>query len=109
MNKYYGAVGFAVTAEDPPGSDIWTETITEHKYYGDILRNYQRIQTADRVNGDPILANRISIVADPFAWSNYQNIRYAKFLGAKHRVTDVEVQYPRLILSLGGVFNEQST
>jgi hypothetical protein len=30
---------------------------------------------------------------------------YVEFMGTKWKITNVEVQYPRLILSVGGVYN----
>lgn len=104
MAKWYGLIGFGVTEETDPG--LWEETIEEKNYYGDLLSNYRKLQNSGGVNDDVNIANKISIVADPFANQNFHSIRYAEFMGAKWKVTDVEVQYPRLILSLGGVYNE---
>lgn len=33
-------------------------------------------------------------------------MRYAEFGGVKWKVTDVKVQYPRLILTFGGIYHE---
>ena len=106
MAKWYGLIGFGVTEETDPGSGLWEEIFEERNYYGDLLSNYRKLQNSGGVNDDVNIANKISIVADPFANQNFHSIRYAEFMGAKWKVTDVEVQYPRLILSLGGVYNE---
>lgn len=103
MAKFYGAIGYAVTEETKPG--VWTEKIVEHAYYGDLTRNTRRLQSADQLNDNIDVANEISIVADPFANENFHSMRYVEFMGAKWKVTSVEVQYPRLILTLGGVYN----
>lgn len=103
MAKFYGAIGYAVTEEAKPG--VWTEKIIEHVYYGDLTRNTRRLQSADQLNDNIDVANEISIVADPFANENFHSMRYVEFMGAKWKVTSVEVQYPRLILTLGGVYN----
>ena len=103
MAKFYGAIGYAVTEETKPG--VWTEKIIEHVYYGDLTRNTRRLQSADQLNDNIDVANEISIVADPFANENFHSMRYVEFMGAKWKVTSVEVQYPRLILTLGGVYN----
>lgn len=103
MAKFYGAIGYAVTEETKPG--VWTEKIIEHVYYGDLNRNTRRLQSADQLNDNIDVANEISIVADPFANENFHSMRYVEFMGAKWKVTSVEVQYPRLILTLGGVYN----
>ena len=103
MAKFYGAIGYAKTAETMPG--VWTEQITERDYYGDVIRNSRRLQSSDKVNDDISISNQISIVADPYAINNFHSMRYAEFMGAKWKISDVEVQYPRLLLTLGGLYN----
>lgn len=104
MGKWYDAIGFAIISETEPG--IWEESIEEHTCYGDVVRNSRRLQSADKINDDINISNQISIVADPFAVNNIYAMRYAKFMGAKWKISDVEVQYPRLLLTLGGLYNE---
>lgn len=105
MAKWFGKIGFAETVETKPG--VWTNQIETHEYYGDLIRNSRRLQTtADKVNDDINISNQLSIVADPYANENFHAMRYAEFMGTKWKITDVEVQYPRLILTLGGVWNE---
>lgn len=103
MAKWFGVIGFAETAETTPG--VWKEQITKRNYYGDLTRNTRRLQTADKLNDDLNIANELSIVADPYAMNNFHSMRYAEFMGTEWKITNVEVQYPRLILSLGGVWN----
>ena len=103
MAKYYGTVGFRTTVETKPG--IYKEQITEREYFGDVVRVARRLQTADKVNDDILLTHDVSIVADPFAYNNFQSIIYLTYLGQKWKVTNVEVLYPRLSLSLGGLYN----
>ena len=107
MAKWYGVIGYAETAETAPG--VWTEQITERNYCGDLLRNTRRLQTADQLNDNINISNEISIVADPYANQNFHSMRYAKFMGTAWKITSVEVQYPRLILTLGGEYNGQQT
>lgn len=104
MAKFYGIIGYAKTVETEPG--IWTEEITERRYYGDLVRNNSRYQQSGGVNDDIVLSNNISIVADPYANENYLHIIYVELMGVKCKVTNVDVQYPRLILTTGGVYNE---
>lgn len=105
MAKWFGKIGYGETMETKPG--VWTEQITEREYYGDLIRNSRRLQTAaDKVNDDINISNQLSIVADPYANENFHAMRYAEFMGSKWKITDVEVQYPRLTLTLGGVYNE---
>lgn len=103
MAKFYGEIGFAEMVETAPG--VWDEKITPRKYYGDILRNNRRLQQGDQINDGITISNQISIVADPYANDHFHSMRYVEFQGTKWKVTDVEVQYPRLILSLGGQYN----
>lgn len=102
MAKYFGKIGYAETEETSPG--VWREQIVEREYYGDLIRNTRRLQAADKVNDDINISNEISIVADPYAMSNFHSIRYAEFMGAKWKISSVEVSYPRLILTLGGLY-----
>lgn len=103
MAKFYGIIGYEVTVETEPG--IHEETIIENAYYGDIIKNSRRLDPASQVNDNVNISNQISIVADPFANDNFHAMRYIEFMGAKWKITDVEVQYPRLILSIGGLYN----
>ena len=119
MAKFYGVIGYAVTKETAPG--VWTEEIAEQSYYGDLtrnmrrlqdselVRNTRRLQTADKLNDNINVSNEISILADPFARENFHLMKYVGFMGAKWKITNVEVQYPRLILSVGGVYNGEQT
>lgn len=101
--KFFGKIGFAETEETTPG--VWTEQITEREYYGDLTRNTRQLQTSSTLNDDVNVANEISIVADPFAYQRFHSMRYVELLGAKWKISKVEVQYPRLILTVGGVYN----
>lgn len=103
MAKWFGVVGFAETVETAP--DIWTEQITKRSYYGDLLRNTRRLQASDQLNDNITIANEISIVSDPYANQHFHAIRYVEFSGTKWKVSNVEVLYPRLKLTLGGVYN----
>ena len=103
MAKYYGIIGYAETVETAPG--VYEEQITERNYYGELVRNTRRLQTSDQVNDNINIANEISIIADPFATQNFHAMRYIEFMGAKWKITNVEVRYPRLILTIGGLYN----
>ncbi len=103
MGKWFGKIGYAETTETKPG--VWKEQITEREYVGDLLRNSRRLQSTSTLNDNVIIANEISILADPFAYENFHAMRYAAFMGTKWKISNVEVQYPRLILTLGDVYN----
>lgn len=104
MAKFCGMIGFAETMEIRPG--VWDERITEKgPYFGDEVRNTRRLQSADQTNDNVNISNEVSIVADPYANQNFHAMRYAEFMGTRWKITSVEVRYPRLILTLGGVYN----
>lgn len=103
MAKWFGKVGYADTVETAPG--VFTDQIIEREYYGDVIRNNRKLQSADKLNDDINIGNEISIISDPYANNNFYSMRYVEFMGTKWKVTNVDVQYPRLILSLGGVYN----
>ena len=103
MAKWFGKIGFAETKETIPG--VWEEQITEREYFGDLTRNTRRLQSSENLNDNITVANEISIVADPFANQNFHAMRYVEFMGTKWKVSTVEVQYPRLLLSLGDIYN----
>lgn len=103
MSKWYGKIGYAVTAETEPG--IWEPSIIEKNYFGDMISDRRKRQNSGDGNDDISLANVISILADPFAYQNCSNIAYVEIMGTKWKVSDIEVQYPRLTLTIGGVYN----
>lgn len=100
MARYYGMIGFSKGSfESSPG--VWDEQIVNRPYYGDANRYTRRLQTTDDINDSIVVNNSISIVSDPYALQNFHAIRYAEWLGTKWKVTSVEVQFPRLLLTLG--------
>ena len=104
MSKFYGLIGYSDTVEIAPG--VWEEQIVTYPYYGDLTRNSRQLQNGSSINDDINISNEISIVADPFARHNFHKMRYVEFMGAKWKISKVEVNYPRLILTIGGLYNE---
>ena len=103
MPRYYGKVGSGTSVETKPG--IWEDVIVEKPYFGDVVRNIRQLREGEHVNGDLSVNNSISIVADAYANANFMNIRYVEWVGTLWTVSDVEVRSPRLLLTLGGVYN----
>lgn len=103
MARFYSPIGYAELKETVPG--VWEEVIVEHNYYGDVIRDQIRIRDTVNVNADIIVDNKFSIVADEFAYTNFHSMRYIQWMGAKWKIASVEVQRPRLLLTLGGLFN----
>lgn len=103
MAKWFGEIGYAQDVEETPG--VWVNKIIKRNYYGDVTRNFSRWQTGDSVNDDLTVNNQLSIIADPFAMEHFHTMKYAEMYGTKWKITSVEPQYPRLIISIGGVYN----
>lgn len=104
MAKFSGNIGFSVTSEsiDEPG--VYVNTITEKLYYGDVTRNYRQTENSGKYIDDFNINNIISIVANDYAMENIGNIKYVWWKGVKWNIKSVDVQHPRLILTLGGIF-----
>lgn len=105
MARFFGEVGYGNSVEDPPGSGKWVDQIIEKAYYGDVVRNTRQLVDGEKLNDDISVSNRISIVSDPYAVEYFADIKYVRWAGKLWTVTDVEVQSPRLILSIGRVYN----
>lgn len=105
MAKFYGKIGYIETKETSPG--VWTEVSTERDYFGDVINRSSRWQSSqDKQNDDLQVTNQISIVADPYALNNFSSMRYIEWMGALWKINSVSVEYPRLTLEIGGVYNE---
>lgn len=111
MAKFSGFIGYVETIETDPG--VWVEKAIERPYKGDILRNYVKHESSSGVNDNINISNTVSIVSDPYANDHVFAIRYIKFntpkLGGVWEITNVEVAYPRLLLTIGGVYNGGQT
>lgn len=105
MAKFYGEIGYGDSIESPSGSGIYVDEITEVSYYGDVIRNTRNLDKGEGLNNDISVGNSISIIADEFAVAHFFAIRYIRWAGTLWTVTNVEVKSPRLILSLGSVYN----
>lgn len=108
MTKWYGKIGYMQTIETKPG--VWTESIVERPYTGDITSlNKSWQQTSQKLNDDVELSIQLSIVADPFAYSNLSSIRYITYMGNLWKVKSITPEFPRLALAIGGVYNGPKT
>lgn len=118
MARFFGAVGYGDTVETPistvdeddnveiiANSGVWIDTITEIEYYGDVIRDIRRLESGENLNSNIAVNNSISIVADEYAINHFFKIKYVRWAGALWTVTAVESRPPRLILSLGSVYN----
>ena len=105
MAKWFGKIGYAETSETSPG--VWKQQIVEKEYFGDMTRIIRRYEKSQNLNDDLNISNELSILADPYANNHFHTMRYAEFQGVKWKITSVEVNFPHLVLSLGGVYNGQ--
>lgn len=105
MSKCSGVIGYALTVETQPG--VWTETITEKKYYGDIVRDNRRIVDQGQINDNINISNNISIVSNKFMLDNLACMKYLLFMKSKWKISLVDIKPPRIIVTLGGLYNEQ--
>lgn len=104
MSKWCGKIGYLQTMETEPG--VWEDdVINERLYYGELIRNRKLYQNSGGVNDDINLSNQISIIADPFVMQNFHHMKYVEIANVKWKISDIEVQYNRLILTIGGVYN----
>lgn len=105
MSKYCGFIGFSITveADGQPGVDI--PKLIERKYYGDVIDDIRRWDPGEKINSDFNITNRISVLIDSFASQNLGAIKCATFMGTRWNVKSVSVSHPRMILTLGGVYN----
>ena len=107
MARFYGAVGYVEEVETAP--DVTTNKPVEYMYKGDLLKNYNRPDNGLDINDDIVINNQISFIADPYASRHMHAIRYVKWRGTAWKVTSVDAtNLPRLVLSLGGVYNGET-
>ncbi len=109
--KFYGIVGYCESVEETGDREgNWVDTVTEKKYFGDVLRNTRKWDAnSESINDDLNINNSISIVADAYAYEHFYAMKYVRWMGACLKITNVEVQRPRLILTIGGVYNGKTS
>ena len=104
MPKCSGVIGYALAVETQPG--VWTEGITEKKYIGEIIKDNRRIVDQGEINGSINISNNISIISNRFMLDNMEYMRYLTFNKSKWKISSVEIKPPRIIITLGGLYNE---
>ena len=104
MAKWFGKIGYSETVETTPG--VWTPRDTVKEYFGDVIRNNTRWSGNSESTNDNLTVNsQISIVSDPFAIEKFYSMKWIEFMGTKWEISSVEPQFPRLLITLGGVWN----
>jgi len=108
MAKYSGLVGYITQEESSPG--VWSSVENPKLMKGDIIRQSSSFQSdgrtsSSKVNDDITLNHRVSLLGDAYAFSNYYTIKWIALDGLKWQVSSVEIQRPRIIVTLGGLWN----
>lgn len=101
--KFCGKIGYVETVETEPG--VWEEQITERTYFGDVTRKSSALQNSGDINDNVNISQQIRIVTNPYGDMKFHSLRYVEFMGTKWKISNIEVQYPELVLTLGGVYN----
>ncbi len=103
--KYTGKIGFAVMKNE--GEGIYTEEIEEKVYYGDLLSSrWNNENNQNSTNTNVRLNNSISVICDKYLSENISVIRYITYKNSKWCITGIEIQPPRIIINIGGIYNE---
>lgn len=108
MSKWFGQVGYALPDQVETAPGVWEDVTIEKNYYGEVLNNSRYFRAGENLNNDISVTNRISIVADAYAFTedHFFDIRYIRWAGKDWDVSSVDATNPpRLILTLGGVYN----
>ena len=104
MTRFHGKIGFVKTEETAPG--VWSTVETVRSYYGDVKRMGYRWEAVQSSTNDQIVvSNYISVVADKFAYDNFDGMRWVEWLGKKWQINSVEMNRPRITLTIAGVYN----
>ena len=100
--KWCGKIGFLVTENS---NGIWSEHVIEKPFTGEIIKNSIQVESSNSVNDNLNLNNQISVIANKFVYDNFQYMKYDEVFGAMWKIKSAELQYPRLLLSIGGIWN----
>lgn len=104
MTRFRGVVGFSMgQVERKPG--VFVEDIVEKVYQGDVKRDTRQSRESEGLNEDLTVSNLIEIVADDFANAHVHVIKFVEWAGVAWSVGDTTVEYPRLTMRLGEVWN----
>ena len=103
--KWFGKIGYGIDTETAPG--VWEQEFVERDYYGEIREINSHWDRTDTLNDEMKINCKISIIADEFALNQFPFIKYCEYNGHKWKVSDISPKHPRLILTLGGLYNGQ--
>lgn len=104
--KWFGKIAF--------GEEVWTSPDVvevrpvEYDYFGDLLRSYRTTRYDDTINPNMTLSNQLSVIMDERIMTNFHNILYVTFGGAKWTISNIEFNPPRAVLTFGEIYKEDS-
>jgi len=103
MTKFAGLVGYATQEETVPG--VWSPVEKPVMMKGDVISQASSVQNDGKVNSDITLNHRVSLIGDAYAFENYYNLKWIELNGMKWEISSVELRRPRLIVTVGGLYN----
>lgn len=106
MTRFSGVIGFGFTEKTAPG--VWKDEFEERHVYGEVKRDTRRLENGTSVNDNINTNNVIEIIGDDYIFDNFLNIKYVSWMGSLWKISNVDVQRPRLILTIGGIYNGDS-
>ena len=106
MARFSGIIGFVTTVNSEDDPTFYKPETIERRYYGDVNRSSRRwTPNSEQVNDDLNISNQLSIVADKFMYENFSAMKYVIYMGAKWKITDVEITRPRMTITIGGLYH----
>lgn len=104
MNKWSGKIGFADGHhETKPG--YREERIVEKSFFGDITKMTVRESESNSILPNATVRNSVSVLLNPYIHDNIMNIRYFTWLGKRWIPQSIDIEWPRVILRPGEVYN----
>lgn len=101
--KVSGEIGYAKSIETTPG--VYDDQITRKPFSGDLIQDTRKWESDQKVNDNLVLGNRVSILASSFARANLDFMKFVKIGESYWEISNIQIQYPRLFLTLGSVYN----
>ena len=105
MAQYSGMLGYVMPAkEDPPG--IWKPSaVVEKLGRGDLIGQTINNEDVGGLSDGITINNQLSIIMDPFVNKNLESLKYVILYGTRWEIKSMTINRPRVILTLGGVYN----